>query len=355
MRWEDERYVRLYVRDTVNWMAWPWQARALLPLLLRKVDRAGILQVGRGSPARIAAAVAALVAIPPEVVGPGLAALMDPVEGERATVEIRDGVLLIPSFMEASEVRQTSNVIRQRECRARARDKASARNLLNSPDPMSHDVTPGHETLPDVTSSHSEQSRAEPSRAKKIPESELGFASPDAAGVTQDEIETVPDHDPPTTDEEPDDPKPRRPKADPSPESTEVAEHLLKAIRSHTPDHLSDPVKSAKAVKIWARHLDLALRLDGVTAEQLKRAADYAHRTPDRVFWRANILSGEKLREKFATLRIEHREKRADVVTGGARASPRDIRGVAPASAQHEFKASVQPAWKTPQKERDTT
>ena len=47
MRWEDERYVRFYTRDTPEFLAMSWLARALFGLIMRKVDRAGILVVGR--------------------------------------------------------------------------------------------------------------------------------------------------------------------------------------------------------------------------------------------------------------------------------------------------------------------
>ena len=46
MRWEDERYVRVYTRDTLNWLALSFEAQGVLVLLLRKLDRAGILDLG---------------------------------------------------------------------------------------------------------------------------------------------------------------------------------------------------------------------------------------------------------------------------------------------------------------------
>ena len=49
MRWEDENYVRLYTRDTTDWKLLSWEARALFVLLMRKLDRAGILELGRQS------------------------------------------------------------------------------------------------------------------------------------------------------------------------------------------------------------------------------------------------------------------------------------------------------------------
>lgn len=47
MRWEDERYVRVYTRDTVDWLRLSWDAQALLVQLLRKADRHGEIALGR--------------------------------------------------------------------------------------------------------------------------------------------------------------------------------------------------------------------------------------------------------------------------------------------------------------------
>lgn len=47
LAWSDERYVRLYSRDTADWLALSWQARGLLALLLRAVDRSGVLGLGK--------------------------------------------------------------------------------------------------------------------------------------------------------------------------------------------------------------------------------------------------------------------------------------------------------------------
>ena len=50
MNWEDERFVKIYVRDTGEWAMLSWDAHALLMPLLRKVDRSGVMQ--RGKPGR---------------------------------------------------------------------------------------------------------------------------------------------------------------------------------------------------------------------------------------------------------------------------------------------------------------
>jgi hypothetical protein len=38
MDWANERYVRLFVRDTTTWKLLPWQSRLLLPAILRKLE-----------------------------------------------------------------------------------------------------------------------------------------------------------------------------------------------------------------------------------------------------------------------------------------------------------------------------
>lgn len=47
MNWSDERYVRLYTRDTADWLALSFDAQALLGLLLRKADRTGRIACGK--------------------------------------------------------------------------------------------------------------------------------------------------------------------------------------------------------------------------------------------------------------------------------------------------------------------
>jgi hypothetical protein len=117
MRYEDERYVRLYTRDTTTWLLLPWQGRALLPLILRKVDRAGIMDLGEDG----TEALAAHVGLPIDVVEVGLEALL-----RRGVLVLRqDGLLVWPRFIEAQEARQSDRA-RARAARERARDMASA-------------------------------------------------------------------------------------------------------------------------------------------------------------------------------------------------------------------------------------
>ena len=55
MDWSDERYAKIYTRDTLTWLSLPWEGRCLLPLLIRKVDGAGILETGNLDPAEAVA------------------------------------------------------------------------------------------------------------------------------------------------------------------------------------------------------------------------------------------------------------------------------------------------------------
>lgn len=143
MRWEDERYVRLYTRDSATWALLPWQGRCLLPLLLRKVDRAGVLEVLEGEEV---AAIAELVKVPPEVVEPGLDALV-----KRGTVVVGGGKLRMPSFLAAQEAR-SSDKLRQQK----------SRELAAITQDVSHAVTRGH-----TPSQHVTPSLAVPSLAKE--------------------------------------------------------------------------------------------------------------------------------------------------------------------------------------------
>lgn len=113
MDWSNERWLRLYTRDTGDWLMWPWQTRALLLFILRKVDRSGMLHLGKGK----LAALAAIVGMPSPEVTEWIEPLL-----EDGCIQIRDGVLLVPNFIAAQETQQTDRA-RQRATRERLRDK----------------------------------------------------------------------------------------------------------------------------------------------------------------------------------------------------------------------------------------
>lgn len=106
MRFEDERYVRLYTRDTPEFLSMSWQARGLFALIMRKVDRAGILPLGRLGLSGVAISVGA----PWVEIEPALRELLDD-----GCVAVTDDArtLLVPNFLAAQECKQTDAARKQ--------------------------------------------------------------------------------------------------------------------------------------------------------------------------------------------------------------------------------------------------
>lgn len=48
MDWPEERYVRVYTRDTGDWLSLSFEAQAVWLMVLRKLNRGGRIQLGRG-------------------------------------------------------------------------------------------------------------------------------------------------------------------------------------------------------------------------------------------------------------------------------------------------------------------
>ena len=154
MDWSNERYVRLYTRDSLTWKLWPWQSRAIFCALLRKVDRAGVLDVGDHDPAL---GVAAVTEIPPDVVVEFLPALTS-----CGAVTAQGGTVAIPGFLAAQEARYSD---RQRQAESRANRRARAVTKRDEKaDPVtdrhtaSQSVTP-YRTVPSLTVPKTELSK----------------------------------------------------------------------------------------------------------------------------------------------------------------------------------------------------
>lgn len=211
MDWENERYVRLYTRDTVEWEMLPWQSRALWPLLLRKVDRIGYLPLGRHG----CRGLAALVKLPPEVVEPGLEGLLE--DGCVVKLEDKAGgeILFVPNFVPAQEARQ-SDKARKAKQRELERAKALARSrgvqppddtgrAVTSGDDMGHrvtvrdqqsrSVTDGHNSGENVTTGHTASQSVTPSLAvlknPPTPLSEGGFPLDDEGAEESSEVTRI--------------------------------------------------------------------------------------------------------------------------------------------------------------------
>lgn len=165
MRWEDERYVRTYTRDTAEWLALSWEARAVFLFALRKCDRAGIISVGKSGTRGLAG----LLGMPPEVVARALPELT----GDGCLREA-DASYIIPNFLEAQESRST-DAQRKRDQRERDRARVLAQGIGASPSAadklaeMARSVTPRDEKSPavtaEVTRGHTASPAVTPSRA----------------------------------------------------------------------------------------------------------------------------------------------------------------------------------------------
>lgn len=148
LRWSDERYVRIYCRDTAEWLALSWDAQALYVLLQRKADRAGTIPLGRLG----RQAVGALLQRADLWLrlGPALEEL------ERdGCVSVEGDVLRFVGFVEAQEA-VSSAAARQRAYRERqaGRHETSpgpsdeTSPASNAPSPVSDETSPRHETSP---------------------------------------------------------------------------------------------------------------------------------------------------------------------------------------------------------------
>jgi hypothetical protein len=192
MDWANEKYVRVYTRDTEDLLIMGWQSRAVLWEMLRKADRSGVVATKRG-----AKGIAAVVNIPGDVVEPAIVELVD----LGLIVACDDGYLVV-NFLEAQETPQT-DAQRQRDSRERRRasrlGKVECIGVTNR-DRMSRDVTPGHAESHAVTLS----SPSEPSEPEDV-------AQPPAA-PPQRFAETLPGFGPPPAPPE----KPRKPAKEPA-------------------------------------------------------------------------------------------------------------------------------------------
>lgn len=146
MNFDDERFVKIYPRNTTNWKLLGWEGRCVLMMLLREVDRAGCLDIEGGMEG-----LALLLDLPPDMTERGFSACV-----KRGTVVQNGNLAIIPNFTRAQDARQTDRV-RQAESRARRREVAMSQNVTNAArtvterDHLSHSVTDGHTESHDVT------------------------------------------------------------------------------------------------------------------------------------------------------------------------------------------------------------
>jgi hypothetical protein len=141
MDWSNERFVRFFTRDTVTWKRWSWEAKAVWGLVLRKLDRSGVIDTGAHDKPD---ALALIIEVPCEV-----ARRVVPEYLASGSLVESDNGYCAPRFQEAQET-PISDKQRQAESRANRR----AANLRNGEDvrhAVSHDVTGRHAVSQPVT------------------------------------------------------------------------------------------------------------------------------------------------------------------------------------------------------------
>lgn len=79
-------------------------------------------------------------------------------------------------------------------------------------------------------------------------------------------------------------------------EELRLSKLLLDEIRKNNPKFKEPNIKT------WAGHIDKAMRIDGRSVKDLEDVIKYAQGSD---FWKANILSTQKLRAKFDTLYMQ--------------------------------------------------
>ena len=167
MNFDDERFVKIYPRNTTNWKLLGWEGRCVLMMLLREVDRAGCLDIEGGMEG-----LALLLDLPPDVTERGFASCV-----KRGSVVQNGNTAIIPNFVKAQEARQTDRV-RQAESRARRRELGMMSQIVTDVarrvtdcDPTSHAVTESHTPSHDVTL-RIDQNRSEENRSDSFVPSE---------------------------------------------------------------------------------------------------------------------------------------------------------------------------------------
>ncbi len=75
-----------------------------------------------------------------------------------------------------------------------------------------------------------------------------------------------------------------------------LSNYLLERIRGN------DPKIKKPNLQNWAEHVDKLIRIDGRSPQEIRQVIDYCQ---SDTFWKSNILSTKKLREKFSALWIK--------------------------------------------------
>lgn len=108
MDWSNELWIKVYLTDTVEWMLLSWQAQGLFLLILRKINRAGVLELGRAGKKGLAMKLGGVANWP--AMEPFLDELL-----KDGCVRIEGTQLLVPNFAEAQSTPMSARARKQVE------------------------------------------------------------------------------------------------------------------------------------------------------------------------------------------------------------------------------------------------
>ncbi len=108
-----------------------------------------------------------------------------------------------------------------------------------------------------------------------------------------------------------------------------LAVHLRKCIKGNNPK-----AKTPTSLQKWAADIDKMIRIDKLEPDDIVAVIDWCQ---DDDFWRANILSGYKLRKKWDTLYLQSKAHKGNANKQAEEAIPLDENGNPLARVGDEF------------------
>ena len=240
--WGSERYVKVFTRDTPDWLMLSWEAQCLFLQLLRKADRAGVLHLGRHGKQAV------MVQLGRPALWPALEPALDELLADSCVVLDGDR-LLIRNYIEAQETPADAKTRKQAQrLREKSLGHAASRDVTNghamSRDverrdetsepvtPVSRDVTRGHALTQNVTPAV--PCRAEPAvPCQPLKDLRAASAAPPDPGEQPTPSQVVAPEPPPS--------RPATPSPKASPQAATRHDMSRDVTKSHTKSRPPDP------------------------------------------------------------------------------------------------------------------
>ena len=200
---------------------------------------------------------------------------------ERPSLEVNDaGDYVLRDFLEHQDSKEQSDA-------RRARNSANVRRRWERRD-TTRDTS--RTTNPDTSRSTSGYTEKEKEKEEVLRTSKLSPTTSERGCARDDEDATEP-----------------TPIAEPRPDVDAVCDAMAASVQRRTG-------RAPRVTAAWRTQARLMLDRDGRTVEEITRIIDWAEGND---FWRANVLSVPKLRQKFDTLRLQSQRPRGGQSQGG--------------------------------------